>query len=212
MKRLHRHAWAGAVCLGLTGLLIAAGCGSKSLGERKIEQDTERVDRAISNVPDWFLEPPTDPNYVYGTGTNDSRDLQMAKSAAAGLARTQIAFDTEAKVSALFKTFMEQVGAGQDEELLRQNTQVSKIVASEIISGTRPSKQAVINEEGRFRVYVLIEMPLGDANLALRNRIRANNALYTRFLASQAFQELEADAAALEEFKKEQTPGTIPTP
>jgi len=190
-------------------VLSVVGCGGAKKSPQQVS-DERKVDQALSQIPDWYMNPPTDANFMYGTGTNDSRDLQMAKDGAEHAARVSIANATEAKVSALFKSFMEQTGAAEDEELLRMNTNVSKSVANEVIAGTRVSKQAVMNENGRFRVYVLLEMPLGEAGYRLRDRLRAQQNAYTRFRASQGFQELEQEVAAFEKWKKEQGTGTPP--
>ena len=47
-------------------------------------------------------------------------------------------------------------------------------------------------------------MPIGDANAAIVNRIKAQQNLYTRFRASQAFTELEADVENYEKWKQDQ--------
>ena len=44
-----------------------------------------------------------------------------------------------------------------------------------------------------MRVYVLMTLPIGSANQALMSKLKANEHLYTRFRASQAFEELDAD-------------------
>ena len=98
MSRLHMYTFSTVAVL-LASLLIWGGCG----GSKNVLQ--AQVGEAISKVPDWYLNPPNDPNFIYGTGTNDSRDLQMARNAAEHAARVQITRNTEAKVSALFKSF-----------------------------------------------------------------------------------------------------------
>jgi len=195
--------------VGVILVLSVVGCGGTKKTPAQIQAE-KKVEQAIKTVPDWFLNPPTDANFIYGVGTNDSKDLQMAKDGAEHAARVAIARSTEAKISALFKSFMEQTGSADDEELLRMNTSVSKSVANEVISGTRLRKQEILNENGRFRVYVLLEMPLGEAAARLRDRIREQNNAYTRFRASQGFQELEQEIEAFEKWKREQGAGVPP--
>jgi hypothetical protein len=66
-----------------------------------------------------------------------------------------------------------------------------------------PAKRDYRKEGIHYRVYVLIEMPIGEANTALMAKIKANNNVYTRFRASEAFKELEEEVEKYERLKKE---------
>jgi len=61
-----------------------------------------------------------------------------------------------------------------------------------------------------FRAYALMELPIGVMNSALVDKVKENQNMYTRFRASQAFQELEEESQKYEQFKKEQSQGTAP--
>ncbi len=155
-------------------------------------------------VPEWFSTPPEDPNYLYATATATSRDIQMAINSAREGGRVEIARQLETKINSMFKRFREEVGADEDAEFLSQTTDVSKSVTSKVLSGSRAAKTKSIKEGMIFRAYVLVEMPIGDANTALMGAIKKQEHMYTRFRASQGFQELENDVEKYEEYKKEQ--------
>ena len=53
-------------------------------------------------------------------------------------------------------------------------------------------------EEGSIRTFVLMSLPIGAANQALMAKLKANEHLYTRFRATQAFEELDAEIKAYE--------------
>jgi hypothetical protein len=72
------------------------------------------------------------------------------------------------------------------------------------MNGTRVKNQDIKVENGIYRSYVLMELPLGAANAALMQQIRNNENMYTRFRATQAFDELETEVEKYEQFKKEQ--------
>ena len=102
------------------------------------------------------------------------------------------------------KKFDEETGMGNDAQLLSMFTSASKTVVSTSLSGTRIAKQKIYRESGLFRAYVLIEYPIGSMNSALVDQIKKNEQMYTRFRASQTFDELEKETQKYEEFKQGQ--------
>ena len=181
--------------------LIATGCGGKTTA---LEHRTETVEQAMDDLPDWYQSPPSDAEHLYGMGSGESQDMQMAVNKAEQNARVQITQNIESKVSALFKQFSEETGVGEDAEYIAMATNVSKTVASEIIGGTRIKDQMVVPDSGRYRAYVLMEMPIGEAAARLQAQIQANQRVYTRFRASQGYQDLAEEVEALEKFKKDE--------
>jgi hypothetical protein len=180
--------------------LLASGCGGKPTLP-------EIVEETVDALPDWYQSPPSDAEHLYGMGTGESQDMQMSINKAEQNARVQITQNIESKVSALFKQFSEETGVGAEAEYIAMATNVSKTVASEIIGGTRIKDQKIVPENGRYRAYVLMEMPIGEAAARLQSQIQANQRVYTRFRASQGYQELSEEVEAFEKFKKEQAAG-----
>jgi hypothetical protein len=83
-------------------------------------------------------------------------------------------------------------------------TQVSKTVVSDSLNGTRLAKQKLDREGGTYRAYVMMEMPIGEANARFLEKIRSQERLYTRFRASEAFDELDREVKAYEDWKRQQ--------
>jgi len=119
-------------------------------------------------------------------------------------ARADIARQMRVKISGMFKRFREKTGVGEDSEFLSIETDVSKSVVSESLVGCKARSQKVLREGPLYRAYVLMELPIGAANSAMLGKIKANQKMYTRFRASQAFNELEDEVDKYEQFKKEQ--------
>lgn len=178
-------------CLLLVSIALIGCGGSKKANKTKMKE-----------IPEWFLDTPNDPNYVIAASSAVSRDLQMAVNTATEEARVQIARELETKVSGLFKRFREEVGVGEDAEFLSQTTDVSKSVVSTTLNGTKVRKKEIVQEGGGIRAYVLMEMALGPVNEALLNKIKQQQNMYTRFRASQGFQELEKDVEKFEKWKE----------
>jgi len=199
------------------GLVILwAGCGGPSTevapigltAEVEIPAGTSAADEARSvDVPDWFLNPPEDPNYMYAVAAGSSRDLQMSLDDAKQVAWTDLTSQLEVKVSGLFKRFREEVGAEEDSELLSMTTVVSKAVISETLNGAKVAKQDVKKEGNRYRSYMLMELPIGAMSAAVVDKVKSQKDMYTRFRASEGFKELEAEVEKYEEWKEEQGQG-----
>jgi hypothetical protein len=198
----------------LLGLVIPwSGCSSpgkepapaQPTAETRISAETPKTPtpEEVPGIPDWFLNPPKDPNYLYATGTAKSKDIQDATLDATNVARLEIVNQIQTKVSGLFKRFREEVGAGEDADLLPLTQSISKSVASELLTMSTPAKKDVKKEGIHYRAYVMMEMPIGETNTALVTKIKANRVMYTRFRASQAFKELEEEVEKYEQSKKE---------
>ena len=142
-----------------------------------------------------------DLNYLYAVGTVASKDLQEALNLAKEDARADIARKLETRINSMFKRFRGEVGVGEDAEFLTQTSDVSKSVMSKVMSSLRVAKTKSVKEGMIFRAYVLIEMPIDAANTTLMDAIKKRENMYTRFQASQGFQELEDE---VERYKKEQ--------
>lgn len=176
----------------LSAVLIMSCGGTKSLPDTGGEP------------PDWFVNAQSDPNYLIATNTAASRDLQLAYDKAITGARAEIARQAEVRISAMQKRFDEEVGLSDDAELLQMFTQVTKTVVATTLNGSRVAKKHQARDGNNWRAYVLVEYPIGAANQALMQQLKNNQRLYTKFRASQAFEELDKEVKKFEEWKKQQ--------
>jgi len=180
------------ICLTIVSISFW-GCGGSG-PSIKTEKDL--------NIPDWYLNPPADPDHIWAVGDGYSSDMGLAKEKAATAARTSIAKEQDVKLSNLTKSFKEEIiGANDAVQLLDQFTIATKEVVQTTLRGAKQVETAVTKEGRMFRVYVLFSYPTGAAAEALLNNLGKNEELYTRFRASKAFEELNQE---LEVYKKEQ--------
>ena len=173
-------------------LVVWGACGSKTTN--LIPEPPGEI-----KAPEWFLSTPTDPNFLYATASMTSRDMQMAIQKAETQARTSLAQQMETKVANLTKQFQEEVGADEESELLQQFTSATKIVTQQTLSGTRSDEKKIVTEKGIYRAFVLMSLPIGQANQQLMEKIRANQNLYTRFRATKAYEELNEEIEKLQD-------------
>ena len=181
----------------LLSVFIAAVCfsGCASSGPKNLK-----------SLPGWYEKPPgADEQYLYAVAVAESRDMAVATKKAKTEARADLAQQMAAKVQNLEKLFSEEVGTDAQSELLEQFTSVTKIITSETLHATQEKEKEVQEmEDGTVRVYVMMTLPIGSANQALMAKLKANEHLYTRFRASQAFEELDADIKTYEAARENQ--------
>jgi hypothetical protein len=168
--------------LPLLAALFLMACGSSNQGNLA---KTETGD-----IPAWYLNPPSDPAFVYAVATASSRDIQLAVNKADQDCRAEISRQVEAKVSALTKKFDEEVGLGKDSQLLSSFTQASKTVANSSLTGAKQKQKEVKKDGEVFRAYVMMEYNLAQSMVS---QIKKEENLYTKFRASETFKELEEE-------------------
>ncbi len=174
--------------------LSTFGCGgSKPLTQTRIDP-----------MPEWFSNPPQDPNFLYAARTASSRDLNLAIEKATTTARAEIARQYEVKVEGLTKSFQEEVGTNEDAEINQLFSQTIKTVVSTQLMGSRAAKTSHVKDGMNYRAYVLVEYPIGAANQAFMNALKANQNMYTRFRSSESFKEMDDEVQKYEEWKKAQ--------
>ena len=181
------------VALGLVG------CGGKKSAKLNPDLDLQ--------TPEWFSSPPRGDDLLVGVATATSLDLQTAIDKARQDGRVEIARQMDVRMKGLSKRFVEETGLDEDAELLGMFTQVSKSVVSDSLTGSRLSKQELDSEGGVYRAWVMMEMPIGEANARFVANLRSQERLYTRFRATKAFEELDKEVQEYEEWKREQAGG-----
>jgi len=188
-----------AVTIGLAAgvCLLFIGCG----GAKKTGITPPATPETIKKIPDWYLKPPTDDDFLFATGTATSRDMQLARDKASDAARLEMAKACEVRMQGISKRFQEEVGQAESAQYLDQYTQAVQGVVSTVLTGVSVDKNEVLNENGVFRMYVLLKMPLGSTSSALLERIKQQEQLYTRFRSTQVFEELEKEAQKFEDWK-----------
>ena len=190
--------------LALAAALVLAGCASTpkpgspeaaAIQEQKKEkQEIKAVEKALSNIPDWFLNPPVAENAIYTAGVATSGDMQFAMDKAVLSAKTALASQLNNRVSARIRDFMNEVGIANDAAMSAEAERVSQNVVTEVnLAGFRRDKSQVFQEGCTYRAYALLYYPMGDANKIVRDQVKKSDRLEARLRASKAFQELEKE-------------------
>jgi hypothetical protein len=174
--------------------------------ERRADAERQRqekyVDNAISKAPEWMYKLPSSNNAVYASGTGVSYDMAMADHKAKSDAYGKIcmtAGGTASQSTKIFKTDTEKASTDNTELAVRTACREVSLLGVEV----REVKH--IAEGNRFRSYVLIVLPTGDANvLKIGKEVqRQKEVALTR--EEQAFKELDRDQVTVTPIPAPQT-------
>ena len=187
--------------IGLT--ITAAACASPQPGtpaftvqqeQKKQEDRVQAVKASVSDLPSWYTSPPIDEFSIYAPGTATSSDLQFAEDKAVLGAKRALADRINSKLSAKMKEFISESGAGENSQVLAESERVTHNLITEVnLSGYSTTEKKYIPSGTQYRVYVLLQYPLGSANRILVDQVNKNNILEGKLRASKAYQELEKD-------------------
>jgi len=159
-------------------LLIAAflsACSSTSgkfekRAEETYKRQTKETKQAIKEAPDWMKEVPEDEGAIYANGTATSWDMNMADFKAMTMALGKICVAAGGTIDERSRIYMKDTPDGtleSSELAIQQKCHEVDVTGSEIADIKR------VAEGARLRTYVLVALPIGDANhLAAKRRIR----------------------------------------
>ena len=172
-----------------TCMALACGSGTFDLAPPSARSTVEKA-------PDWMLNVPVDDDHLSAAATATSRDFQLAVDKAHNLALVDIGRQLGSHMKNLTRQFQEETGLAADSQLLTEFSSVTKAMVDETLVGARIARRRLISEGNIYRAFVLVELPIGDANLALAQKLKSDEALYTRFRATRAYAELDDEVQA----------------
>ena len=168
-----------------------ATCATLACGSGTFDLAPPSARDTVKKAPDWMMNVPADDDNLSAAATATSRDFQLAVDKARNLALVDIGRQLGTHMTNLTKQFQEETGMAADSQLLREFTSVTKAIVDETLVGARIAKRRLITEGNIYRAFVLVELPIGEANHALAQKLKSDEALYTRFRATQAYADLD---------------------
>ena len=91
-----------------------------------------------------------------------------------------------------------------DDRNLTTFSSTTKAITSETLVGAHVAERRVVPEGHVYRAYVLMRLPIGRANELLMQTLSSQEALYTRFRATEAYADLDAELQRYEAWQAEQ--------
>ena len=176
---------------------LLAACGTTDPYGKRAEQERARqekyVERTIDKMPDWMIKVPTSSSAIYSAGTSSSGDLSMALHKAKSDAYAKICMSaggTASQRTKIYKADSATTSSELSEMVIR--TQCKEVD----ITGVETADKKIISEGNRYRAYVLIVLPTGDANILKRAKEQQKLNEDTAKRAPEAFKELDEPVIA----------------
>jgi len=164
-------------------LFLFIGCGSSG--------------GSLDEMPGWMTEKPTSDQYLYGAGTGTSTSLQSALDKAELRAREDIASTIQSELQSLSRDFRQEVG----DQSISQFTQVQQEVVSEVLRGVTSEDTKTVEQDGQFRTYALMKMPVGEAKKEFLQKLDQEEE-YTRLRKTEAFDQLKQEVQEYEKSRE----------
>jgi len=178
----------------IVAILAACSSSPKDPYERRAYEDEQRrekaAEQAIDKAPKWMTDLPVSKSAVYQNGTAVSPDYSMAVTKAKTIAFGKICMSAGGRVN-------------QQSKIYRTDTENASTEFSELaiktycpgvdISGVEVAAEGikVIPENGRFRAYVLIALPIGEANGIQKVTDARNQRRLAETRSRESFKELD---------------------
>jgi hypothetical protein len=171
---------------------MLAACGTTDQYGKRADMERERqeryVERVIDKSPKWMLEVPLSNAAVFAAGTSASGDYSMAMQKAKADAYGKICMTAGGTASQRTKVFKADTATA--------STEVSEMVLRTScnavdLTGVEVKEKKIISEGNRFRAYVLVALPTGDANILKKARDQRALEAQTAQRAPEAFKELD---------------------
>jgi hypothetical protein len=174
-------------------LAALVGCSTTSDPYQKraeVEQEKreKNAERALDKAPKWMTELPKSTGAVYANGTAVSGDFSMADEKAKTIAFGKICMAAGGEVDKQSRVFISDVG---DTTTENSETAIRSMCRKVDVTGAEITEIKRITENGRFRSYVLVALPIGDANVLRKTKVQDELYKNTANRATAAFKELD---------------------
>ena len=147
---------------------VMSACSSlpRETYERRAYQERQErqaaAETAVDKAPGWMRELPKSNSAVYENGTAVSADMAMAVNKAKTIAFGKICMAAGGRVDQQSKVFTADQGDTSSEV---SEMAIRSFCPGVDITGAEMAETKLLAERGRFRAFVLIALPTGDANV-----------------------------------------------
>ena len=175
-------------------ILLLAGCASAPAGTDYTNSTKPANPQIPTDVPDWYMETPSDGEYVYVTGMGDGSNINIALGKAKSFAQQEMSEQISAEVQSMVKNYMQESGVDENQSSINFYESVSKTVSNNTMTGFEVLKKYPYSKpNGGYKVYILAGVKTGTVQGEVVSQIQNEESMYAEFKASQAFQALESE-------------------
>jgi hypothetical protein len=179
--------------LALPLAVFLTACGTTDVYEKRANEARERqerlVERSLKKAPKWMTELPKSSNAVYANGSAVSGDLSMADEKAKVVALGKICIAAGGEVdqrSQVFRSDTSDSSNENSEMAIRSLCRKVDVTGAEVVEIKR------VPEGHRYRTYILMALPVGEANQLRRERVNEAAAVSSVRRSQEVFKELDS--------------------
>ena len=182
------------IYLTATAMLLLAGCAPSAPAGTDYTKSTKPVNPQVpADVPDWYMETPTDDAYVYVTGMGNGSNINIALGKAKALAQQEMSEKISAEVQSMVKNYMQESGVDDNQSSINFYESTSKTVSNNTMNGFEVLKKYPYSTGSGYTVYVQAGIKTSAVQGEVLSAVQGEESMYAEFKASQAFQALEAE-------------------
>ncbi|MFH1096397.1 MAG: LPP20 family lipoprotein [Candidatus Desantisbacteria bacterium] len=176
--------------------MIIIGCGAtkKEIKEQPKVQE-KGLAKEFANAPEWVLNPSVEKGLAaIGSVKMGNAGMQFARTEALANGRDELVRIMSVKVSNMVKNFSQATGLGNSQTVDKVSSQVSKQIASEVLSGSR-QKDMWVSPSGDVYILVIVDTSLIKQTVkdSIESSYKNDAALGQQFQAKNAHEELNKE-------------------
>jgi hypothetical protein len=172
--------------------IFISACSTTDKFEKRSDEDRSRqadnISRAIDKSPKWMDKLPESKDAVYANGSAISRDFSMADEKAKLIAFGRLCTAAGGEIDKQNLMFLSETENVSNE---RSELTIRSMCRSVDISGAETVEIKRIAEGSRYRSYVLVALPLGEANAMGARNDRRKSIDAAKRRSEQALKELD---------------------
>lgn len=151
-----------------------------------------RAERTVAKAPAWFVNVPEDTdNATFAVGTATSSDEQMAYDKARMSAERKLVEQMYSRITTQTKSYRADRGSAMIENF----EQVTRKNARGELSGAQRVDSQVTHDGQVYKVYVLLRLPVGEANVMQTRRDQARLQREAEIRGRAAERDMDANEA-----------------
>jgi flagellar biosynthesis/type III secretory pathway ATPase len=180
------------IALAVVASLAACTSVPKETYEKKVYDENQRQEKnvatSVENIPKWMKTMPNSDSAVFATGSAVSTDLSMSEWKAKMHAFGKICVAAGGKIDQQGKIFTQENNETSNET---SEMAIKTMCPSVDVTGVEIREVKQVAEGNRYRTYVLVALPTGDANLLQKRKDRLAAAARAQRRSDEAFRDLE---------------------
>lgn len=142
----------------------------------------------VSDIPEFYLNPPIAEDAIYGVGDAQMSSLSMSRTMAFSRARDDVARQVEVSVKNAITDYAQEAGEGDNKQAIEFIETVSRQIVDVTLRGVK-QVEAHVAKDGT--VYAMVEYPMNSLMAEAEAAFERNQAAaFAEFKASKALDAL----------------------